>query len=73
MIIELYTPSNRSEWNELVGCAKNSHFMFSRDYMEYHKDRFIDFSLMARTNNGELVAIMPPKMSSFSLFNVGIV
>jgi hypothetical protein len=65
--IELYKPSDREEWNDFLSHAKNSHFMFHRDYMEYHADRFTDFSLMARSEKGELVAILPANLSSRTL------
>ena len=67
MKIVLYKPSDREEWNEFVSHAKNAHFMFYRDYMEYHADRFNDFSLMARSEKGELVAILPANLSSRTL------
>lgn len=33
-------------WNTFVAEAKNATFLFHRDFMEYHKDRFQDCSLM---------------------------
>ena len=61
MKINLYTSSDRDEWNDFVSHAKNSHFMFHRDYMEYHADRFSDFSLMARNDKEEVIGIMYTK------------
>jgi hypothetical protein len=33
-------------WNEFVDRAKNATFLFNRDYMDYHSNRFTDASLM---------------------------
>lgn len=45
-------------WNEFLRTAKNSIFMFDRNYMEYHSDRFKDHSLLFYCGN-KLVAIFP--------------
>ena len=39
--------------------AKNSHFFFQRDYMDYHQDRFEDYSLMIYNSKDELTALLP--------------
>lgn len=41
-----------------MGKAKNATFLFHRNFMEYHADRFSDFSLMV-FDRQELVAAMP--------------
>ena len=58
-----YGPDNRCEWNEFVTNSKNSHFMFHRDYMEYHADRFNDFSLIVRSEKDEIIGVMPANLS----------
>jgi hypothetical protein len=45
-------------WNDFLENSKNGIFLFHRDYMEYHSDRFADHSLMFY-NNHKLVGIMP--------------
>lgn len=57
MIIEEYTSKNKIEWDKFISTSKNSHFMFYRDYMEYHADRFADASLMFYDKN-KLVAVL---------------
>lgn len=59
MKILQYTIDQKNNWNEFVRNSKNSHFFFQRDYMEYHSDRFEDFSLMAVDNNDKLIALLP--------------
>jgi hypothetical protein len=45
-------------WNTFITEAKNATFLFHRDFMEYHKDRFHDFSLMV-FDGDKLVAVLP--------------
>ena len=47
-----------NEWNSFVSQAKNATFLFHRDFMEYHSDRFQDYSLMVYKNE-KLVALFP--------------
>ena len=57
--IENYTPRLRQEWDDLVADSRNATFLFNRDYMDYHADRFTDFSLIARDRHGKLFAALP--------------
>jgi len=63
MTIVKYTVEQKNKWNEFVKNSKNSHFFFHRDYMEYHSDRFEDFSLMVFDNTDKLVAILPANLN----------
>lgn len=53
-----YTSEKKKEWDDFVKNAKNGTFLFYRDYMEYHSDRFVDYSLML-FDNGKLKSIFP--------------
>ena len=53
-----YTSERKAEWNAFVAQSKNGTFLFDRDYMDYHSDRFEDHSLMFYLD-GRLYAIMP--------------
>ncbi|MEW4922953.1 GNAT family N-acetyltransferase [Algibacter sp. 2305UL17-15] len=47
-----------NQWNDFVASSKNATFLFHRDFMEYHQDRFDDFSLLMF--KGEtLISILP--------------
>jgi hypothetical protein len=41
-----YTPELRTVWDTFVPKCKNAPFLFLRSYMDYHKERFDDSSLM---------------------------
>ena len=53
-----YTPDKAVEWNAFVAQSKNGTFLFDRGYMDYHADRFKDFSLMVY-KDGNLYALLP--------------
>jgi len=53
-----YDSTYKQAWNQAVTNGKNSHFMFDRDYMEYHADKFADASLLFFQET-ELVAVLP--------------
>ena len=53
-----YAASSRDAWDAFVDASRNGTFLFRRDYMEYHRERFQDFSLIITT--GERVAALFP-------------
>lgn len=56
--IEKYNPLSKQEWDDAVRSSRNGTFLHLRDYMDYHSDRFADFSLIAR-NEGKIIAVLP--------------
>lgn len=60
---EPYTPGMRGAWDERVASARNSTFLFRRDYMEYHADRFRDASLLAY-KRGKLMVMLPADITA---------
>ena len=59
--VERYTIGRKLEWDRFVSTAKNATFLFSRDYMDYHRDRFADHSLMVFSDQ-VLVAVLPANL-----------
>ena len=53
-----YTADKAKEWNQFVAESKNGTFLFDRHYMDYHSDRFQDYSLMFYRDGG-LYALLP--------------
>ena len=53
-----YTPKNHQTWNEFVKQSRQGTFMFDRNYMDYHQDRFHDHSLMIYYKD-KLYALLP--------------
>jgi len=56
--INKYENKYKNEWNYFIDISKNGTFLFNRNYMDYHSDRFIDYSLMIY-QKGKLVAVFP--------------
>lgn len=65
-----YSAERQTEWNEFVGRAKNGVFLFDRRYMEYHADRFQDYSLMVY-HRGALAAVLPANRDGETLVTHG--
>ncbi|MFX1825170.1 GNAT family N-acetyltransferase [Acinetobacter sp. AS5] len=57
--IKKYEDSDKIIWNKFLLKCKNYHFMFNRDFMEYHSDRFEDFSLIFKNDEDEIMALLP--------------
>jgi hypothetical protein len=66
--VKQYHESDYEKWNAFIGQAKNATFLFHRDFMEYHKDRFEDYSLMV-FDNEKLVAVLPANKVGNEIFS----
>ena len=55
-------------WNEFNSNAKNGSFLFMREFMDYHNDRFKDNSLMVWENNS-LLALLPANIKGNILYS----
>lgn len=53
-----YQPSDKHLWDSFVFDSNQQTFLFQRGFMDYHSDRFSDFSLMIYTDD-ELIALLP--------------
>ncbi len=56
--VRKYSENDKSSWESFLGTAKNGSFLFHRDFMEYHADRFQDYSLVVLKNN-KVVGLLP--------------
>jgi hypothetical protein len=56
--IRRYNISDKEEWNDLLINSRIDSFLFNRDFMDYHSDRFQDFSFMIY-RKGKLAALLP--------------
>jgi len=72
MAIEIvkYQKEHKRAWDEFIRRSKNGTFLFYRDYMEYHADRFNDHSLLFFDDNS-LVAIFPSNIRDSILCSHG--
>lgn len=56
--IKRYTTKDATEWDAFVKKSRQGTFLFFRNYMDYHQDRFRDHSLMFFHKN-KLYALLP--------------
>lgn len=66
--IKPYLPELKSEWDAFVSASKNGLFLFYRDYMDYHHDRFPDHSLLIYRRN-KLYALLPANQKGNILYS----
>lgn len=63
-----YTADKKAEWDSFVRESKNGTFLFMRDYMEYHADRFDDYSLMYYKDD-KLLSLLPANKRGEALWS----
>jgi hypothetical protein len=56
--VEPYTSKHKQIWDEMISQSRNGVFLFFRDYMEYHINRFQDASLLFFDEHN-LLAVLP--------------
>ena len=67
--IKLYDKSKKNDWDSFLDIAKNSHFLFKRDYMDYHAKIFNDFSLMFYNEKKKLIAVLPANIKEDKVYS----
>ncbi len=66
--VKIYQESDYNQWNAFVDNAKNATFLFHRDFVEYHKDRFQDYSLIV-LDGEKWVAVLPANKVGKEVFS----
>ncbi len=66
--IEPYSIEQKNTWNTFVDNAKNSTFLFNRNYMDYHANSFQDCSLMVYRKD-KLYALLPANRKDNALYS----
>jgi hypothetical protein len=59
LFVEPYLDDLQQEWDSFVRRSRNGTFLFERDYMGYHAERFPDASMVVRDADGVAVALLP--------------
>ncbi len=68
MEILRYNIEHKSKWDEFIPKAKNTSFLFYRNFMDYHQERFQDFSLFILDKN-KIVAVLPAHLIDGVLYS----
>lgn len=66
--VKKYTSQDKSLWNDFVHSAKYATFLFHRDFMEYHSNKFEDYSLLILKNE-KVVGLLPANISDKTLYS----
>lgn len=66
--VSVFKTENSNLWNDFVAGSKNGCFLFCRNYMDYHSDRFKDHSLMFFQND-KLVGLLPANVNEGVLYS----
>lgn len=60
--VRKYDNNYEKLWNEHIHQSKNGSFIFDRRYMDYHADRFVDYSLQFFDGKNRLVGVLPASL-----------
>lgn len=63
-----YSETYFNAWNSFISNSKNGTFLFHRDFMEYHSDRFEDFSLLIFEED-KLIAVLPAHKTGDAIYS----
>ena len=64
----MYQSDRKDDWDRFVRKAKNATFLFERDFMDYHRDRFRDHSLMVYKDD-RVFAVLPANKQDTQLIS----
>ena len=66
--IKQYNLDDAARWNELVTISRQGTFLFNRNYMDYHSDRFTDCSFLVM-EKGRISAALPANRKGDTLYS----
>ena len=66
--LKKYSSEDKNQWDTFCDTAKNATFLFKRDFMDYHTNRFEDFSLLLY-KEGVLLALLPANRLATTLYS----
>ena len=71
MTVWLYNDSMANEWNDFVRASKNGTFLFCRDFMDYHADRYKDASLVFVDKKNNICGLFPANIKGDTVYSHG--
>ena len=66
--IKLYSETDFDNWNNFVATTANGTFLHNRNFMDYHSDRFRDYSFMI-FDDEKTVAVLPANIAENQIFS----
>jgi hypothetical protein len=71
LTVTRYTPDMADAWNDFVAGCRNATFLHNRNYMDYHRERFTDASLIIRDEKQHIVALLPANIADDRIVSHG--
>lgn len=68
LTVRLYNKEDQSLWNNFINESKNGTFLFHRNFMEYHSDRFEDLSMLV-FDREKLIAVFPSNIRNNNVYS----
>jgi len=68
--VKKYNSDFIKDWNTFLNDSKNGTFMFQREFVEYHNDRFTDYSIIIYNQN-KVVGLFPANIKEKTLNSHG--
>ena len=66
--IRRYTASDKNNWDSFVSTSKNGTFLFYRDFVEYHQERFQDYSLLVWKDD-KIIGVFPANINNATVYS----
>ena len=63
-----YSPELKEKWDQVIKSSRVDTFLFYRDYMDYHSDRYIDHSFLFY-RKGKLEGVLPGNLNGSTFFS----
>ncbi|GAB4450929.1 MAG: hypothetical protein OHK0036_10550 [Bacteroidia bacterium] len=64
-----YNKDYFDKWNQFVLESDNGNFLFHRNFMEYHSDRFLDASLLLLDEKGNIQSVIPANKRENAIYS----
>jgi len=68
MTVVPYTKEYLDKWNEFILHSENGNFLFHRNFMEYHQDRFRDASVLVIDDKQHIKAVFPANIKDKTIY-----
>jgi hypothetical protein len=69
VIVRKYNEKYKKDWDQFIEVSKNATFLFFRDYMDYHLDRFQDYSLFVYDEKEKILAVLPANRQDNTVYS----
>ena len=68
IVIQQYNSELEDLWDSFVNRASNHSFLHYREFMDYHSDRFEDYSLIIKKDN-KVISLLPANCENKTLYS----